>query len=163
MQQERWKQFVPKQLFPFGQWLISVFTGTRRRDRRGISCWIINFHGAAKICPTKRTNCTKPCNLFCGKSTALNGTVKKCRFNQFLSNVCTLHSQSCEVEKNIPLQKFWRIRFLFTNIKQHCLLSVFIEGHRWMLKLLKLFFRNVLCWKLKSSMPIGPEVSFQDL
>ena len=40
---------------------------TRRRDRRGISCRIINFHGAAKICPTKRTNCTKPCNLFCGK------------------------------------------------------------------------------------------------
>ena len=72
---------------------------TRRRDRRGISCRIINFHGAAKICPTKRTNCTKPCNLFCGKSTALNGTAKKCRFNQFLSNVCTLHSQSCEVEK----------------------------------------------------------------
>ena len=29
-----------------------------RRDRREISCCIINFHGAAKICPTKRTNCS---------------------------------------------------------------------------------------------------------
>ena len=36
--------------------------GAKRRDRREISCCIINFHGAAKICPTKRTNCS--CNLF---------------------------------------------------------------------------------------------------
>ena len=108
MQQERWKQFVPKQLFPFGQWLISVFTSSRGG---GIEEELVagssismeppkSVQQKEQIAPSRAIYSAEKAT----KSTALNGTVKKCRFNQFLSNVCTLHSQSCEVEKNILLQ-----------------------------------------------------------
>ena len=63
------------------------------------------------------------------KSTALNGTVKKCRFNQFLSNVCTLHSQSCEVKK----------KHTFTEVLTD---KVFVRQYQTALPLVTLYWRS---------------------